>query len=137
MTFEVFDFLKFNGEIFLYLEWGKKQRFSSAGGGQWQLQNTVDCLRMRGYGTSLEDLQDTWFLKGQQVLMAYKTLRSIKPTMLHIFIILDHMFTHLFIIYCISDNNGLGTWNRQGPHSDRAYIPVGSGTEEREHWNSK
>lgn len=75
MTFEVFDFLKFNGETFIS-SGKKKKRFLSAEGSQWQLQNAVSCLRMRDYGTSLEDLQDTWFLKGQQVLMVYKTFKA-------------------------------------------------------------
>lgn len=38
----------------------------------------------------------------------------------------------------MTGNNGLDTWNRQGPHSDGAYIPVGNGIEVgggKEHWN--
>ena len=37
----------------------------------------------------------------------------------------------------MTDNNGLDTWDRQGPYSDGANIPAGNRIGGREYWNIK
>lgn len=100
MTFKELDYLKLGvGNKTKGLLQSRKQSMAASECNEY-------CLGMRDQNISLGDLKrNTWFLKEQQVLIVYKTLRLIKSTMLHIFI----TFVHSFIPHHMTDNNGLHT----------------------------